>query len=193
MNQRFLKPFPDDVQPFLGARQEPLPLVPPTGDRTQLEQLQSLATQSIWQQRSQVDSQMASAALSGLWLWHGFLEQAHELCQDIPTAEGSYWHGIMHRIEGDFWNAKYWMRRAGRHPVHSQILSDISHLSLPITSSTVTEVLKKSDWDAEDFVDACERSIDGSHEEQTLACRWIQTVEWRCLMLYCLACCQPNA
>lgn len=41
-------------------------------------------------------------------------EQAHNIAQDIPTAEGSWIHAYLHRWEGDEWNANYWYRRAGR-------------------------------------------------------------------------------
>jgi hypothetical protein len=26
---------------------------------------------------------------------------------------GSAWHAVVHRLEGDFWNSKYWWRRVG--------------------------------------------------------------------------------
>ena len=37
---------------------------------------------------------------------------AHNIAQDIPTNFGSYLHGLLHRIEGDNWNAGYWYRQA---------------------------------------------------------------------------------
>jgi hypothetical protein len=40
------------------------------------------------------------------------LSTAHTLCQDIATPQGSAWHAIVHRREGDFWNSNYWWRRA---------------------------------------------------------------------------------
>ncbi len=50
---------------------------------------------------------------AGLWLYVDDLHRSHELSQQILTSEGSLWHGIMHRREGDFWNSKYWFRKAG--------------------------------------------------------------------------------
>jgi hypothetical protein len=54
---------------------------------------------------------------SALWLYVGDLERSHAVSQNIPSPTGSYWHGIMHRREGDFPNAKYWFRKAVGHAV----------------------------------------------------------------------------
>ena len=40
------------------------------------------------------------------------LAGAHEIVQDMEGMEAAYIHGIIHRREGDFWNANYWFRRA---------------------------------------------------------------------------------
>jgi hypothetical protein len=50
---------------------------------------------------------------AGIWLYVDDLERSHLISQNIHTSEGSYWHGVMHRREGDFSNAKYWFRQAG--------------------------------------------------------------------------------
>jgi GTP cyclohydrolase II len=62
------------------------------------------------------------AVKAGLHLLNDDLGRAHELAQ---AHEGDktcdYWHAIVHRREGDFDNAKYWLHRAGRHPVLSRV------------------------------------------------------------------------
>ena len=53
---------------------------------------------------------------AALWLYVDELDRSHEISQNIKDATGSYWHGIMHRREGDFSNSHYWFTRAGIHP-----------------------------------------------------------------------------
>ncbi len=44
----------------------------------------------------------------------GEWQAAHELVQKDATLLGCWAHGIVHLIEGDLENAKYWYRRAHR-------------------------------------------------------------------------------
>lgn len=55
-----------------------------------------------------------SLPLQALW-WEvrGDWERAHELCQDAESREGDRVHALLHRIEGDESNARYWYSRAG--------------------------------------------------------------------------------
>src|SRR3954447_6738618 len=41
------------------------------------------------------------AAMSGLYLYFCAYDESHKISQDIETAEGSFWHGILHRQEPD--------------------------------------------------------------------------------------------
>jgi hypothetical protein len=54
---------------------------------------------------------------AGLWLYVDDLERSHRISQGQDDATGAYWHGIMHRREGDYSNSHYWMRRAAAHPL----------------------------------------------------------------------------
>ncbi len=55
--------------------------------------------------------------ISALWLYCSDLDKSHTISQGIEGVSGAYWHGIMHRREGDFSNGHYWMRMAARHPL----------------------------------------------------------------------------
>jgi hypothetical protein len=54
---------------------------------------------------------------AGLWLYVDDLDRSHTVSQGIEGVTGAFWHGIMHRREGDFSNSHYWMRRAAGHPL----------------------------------------------------------------------------
>ncbi len=50
-----------------------------------------------------------------LWLARaGKWDAAHDLCQDVTGAAGSWIHAWLHREEGDIPNAGYWYSRADR-------------------------------------------------------------------------------
>ncbi len=53
---------------------------------------------------------------AGLWLYVDELDRSHVISQGIHDTTGSYWHGIMHRREGDFGNSHYWFNKVGHHP-----------------------------------------------------------------------------
>src|SRR3972149_6073193 len=54
-----------------------------------------------------IDTNMANACLAAVWLYQDFLQESHNISQTIHTQTGSCWHGIMHRLEPDFYNSKY--------------------------------------------------------------------------------------
>lgn len=62
-----------------------------------------------------------SSLATGLWLYVDDLDRSHALSQNDPSRTGSYWHGIMHRREGDFSNSHYWFHRVGSHPAMDRL------------------------------------------------------------------------
>jgi hypothetical protein len=44
----------------------------------------------------------------------GDWRQAHEIVQEQKSSVGSWLHGIVHTLEGDLDNARYWYRKADR-------------------------------------------------------------------------------
>ncbi len=50
----------------------------------------------------------ADLLASGNW------EDAHAIVQDDPSALAAWMHGVVHLLEGDASNARYWYGRAGR-------------------------------------------------------------------------------
>lgn len=124
------------------------------------------------------DPSMAQCCLSGLWLYYDFLDESHTISQNIHTPEGSYWHAIMHRREGDFSNSKYWVRRVGDHPVYAQLANKAQSLG----ETSVAALAEK--WDPYVWVDLCQEAIQGGRD-LVEPCQRLQQAEWRLLFDYC--------
>lgn len=93
---------------------------------------------------------------AGVWLYVDDLDRSHQISQSLDTPTGAFLHAIMHRREGDFWNSKYWYRRAQGHPAMT--------------------------GDPFSFVDEVERRHTGNPEDLVS----LQRQEWHTLMEWCL-------
>src|SRR5262245_27692199 len=142
---------------------------------TALALIRSLAGAKI------ADFVASRCVISGLWLWHDFLDESHQISQDIDTVEGGYWHAMMHRREPDYGNAKYWFRRVPRHSIHEPLAGAARELATQARLDPVAEFLVRQDgWDAFRFVDLCEAIARGRSQCEQLA-REVARAEWRLL------------
>jgi hypothetical protein len=103
------------------------------------------------------------AAMAGLYVYFGCWDEAHEVAQGISSAEGSYWHAIVHRQEPDAGNSSYWFRQVGTHPIFAEL----------------AEIAGVARWDPFEFIRQCERNAPGALE--------LQRAEWQLLFDYCAA------
>lgn len=133
-----------------------------------------------------VDREMGSCCIAAVWLVHDFLDESHAISQQIDTPSGSFWHGILHRREGDFSNAKYWFRRVGRHVVFDELGQRAVELAAERGDAKAIERLTKSGaWDPLAFVDVCESIAAGGGGKHAELCRDIQQAEWELLFHHC--------
>ncbi len=87
---------------------------------------------------------------AGLFYAYDALAESHGIFQGIGGDTASYWHGMIHRREGDFENARYWFRRTGELPVYSEL-----HLHAAPISPLMARQLN---WDPYVFVGQCEQA-----------------------------------
>lgn len=154
---------------------------PPNG--AALAQLSALDEGRLCDGHPVRDRDMARACLAGLWLYHDFLDESHKISQSLHGREGSYWHGIMHRREGDYANAKYWFRRVGAHPIHEALGRSARALAQDADRGVAT-FGASSAWDAAAFVDLCAAACAG-HSDAADLCQRIEEREWQLLFDYC--------
>ncbi len=162
-----------------------LDLGPGIPNRQVEAQLAALTPDTVFSGQTVTDPRMARCCISGLWLRHNFLDESHAISQDINTSTGSYWHGIMHRREPDFSNAKYWFRRVGDHPIFADLNTAAQQLAAIEPTDAYSEHLPtRSKWDPHGFVDLCEEVLRGRARCHSL-CQKIAQTEWDLLFDYC--------
>ena len=94
-----------------------MPLGPGKPNQPLRSKLADLTPESAFAHARLADREMAQACIAGVWLYHDFLDESHTISQKLQSTTGSYWHGIMHRREPDYANAKYWFDRVSEHPI----------------------------------------------------------------------------
>ncbi|MBZ5595507.1 MAG: hypothetical protein LAP39_24955 [Acidobacteriia bacterium] len=121
-------------------------------------------------------------ALAGLYLYFSCREEAHEAAQSDSSAEGSYWHAIVHRQEPDPGNSSYWFHRVGEHPVFPRVLEAAGAIGAEHLDAT----LRFSEaWDPFAFIEICEQARRRPGSALERAALEIQRAEWQLLFDYC--------
>ena len=131
-----------------------------------------------------LNAALQPAVRSAALLWHDYLDESHTISQDLPGADGSFLHGIMHRREPDFPNAKYWFHRVGKHRSFPGIAIQVTRL-LDTKGETglAAKLSPRGDWDPFAFVDACCQAAESplsTTAVQTLQA--VQEIEFDCLL-----------
>lgn len=119
---------------------------------------------------------MFALVRGGLFYALDALDESHVLFQQAHDDVASYWHGMMHRREGDFENARYWFRRSGTLPVASELHRESSEHSALMA--------RQISWDPFLFTSQCEQARFGD-EELAPELQALQRSEFHVLFGYC--------
>ena len=163
---------------------DPLPPLAPRGawDSELTDRIQDISLEALFDGQPVKDSRMGYALQSGLLLWNDALDASHTISQGLEGRTGSYWHGIMHRREPDYSNAKYWFGRVGVHPTfpalreRALVLLQSGSTGSDLLAGYVEAIEEIEDWDAFRFVDWCQ-AADGDGSTPEAVKSFLQTVQ----------------
>lgn len=95
-------------------------------------------------------------------LWHDHWDLAHGIAQSHEgQADHDLLHAILHRREGDYANAGYWFRSAGRHPCLARMGEAVSSL-LPSGDPLREALMPSGQWSAKAFIEEVRRHAGSS-------------------------------
>lgn len=145
-------------------------------DRDAVRRLQGTDDDALAGGKILADRSAFALVKGGLFYALDALPEAHAIFQDAHDDTGSYWHGMLHRREGDFDNARYWFRRAGTMPFFSEIhRRACAHSEL---------MARQSNWDPYLFTGQCEQAKFGA-DELTAEMVALQRAEFDAVFDYC--------
>jgi hypothetical protein len=90
-----------------------------------------------------------------LWVRIGQIDPAHGIVESATRGIEAYIHGVIHRMEGDSWNAKYWFRQV-RAP---QLVESLNRHILKGAPKGYLYPWGTSVFDPSAFVDACQSTV----------------------------------
>ena len=130
-----------------------------------------------------LSGEVAGLARSAALLWHDHLDESHTVSQDIGSTDGSFLHGIMHRREPDYSNAKYWFHRVGDHPCFSTLASAATdYLDAAGDEALAKRLAPGGYWDPFAFVDAVEAAVHYGNPGEIELLQHVQRIEFETLV-----------
>ena len=130
---------------------------------------------------AKLDAGKAELVRALVLIWHDHLDESHTLSQEIHGGDASFLHGIMHRREPDYSNAKYWFHRVGQHGAFPEIARRTADLlrSAPALSQTL---LDEGCWDAFAMIDATAAATRQKDSDTYRLLQQVQRVEMEVLL-----------
>jgi hypothetical protein len=168
--------FTREVDRLLSESPERLPLSQVALPRADLCAIRSQDPSTLFP-----EARDGQAALAGLLLRIGCWAESHTIAQDVASAQGSYWHGIIHRMEPDPSNAAYWFRRVGKHAVFPDLFKRAQEI---LGNGGPEHWRLKNLWDPFLFIDWCEEAREKGGLAEAAASE-IQMAEWQLLFDWC--------
>jgi hypothetical protein len=152
---------------------------PASSDRAALA---ALAADRLSAGRGPRDGEAAALVIAGLWFAFDFMDEAHRIAQDVDTADGSYWHALVHRREPDAANAAYWFRRVRDHAIWPELRADAREIVAAQASASreLQALVDRPRWDAVAFVELCDGAEPRGRDVEAL--RAIARREWALLI-----------
>ena len=125
-------------------------------------------------------------ARGAVLLWHDHHDASHRLAQDIPSREGCWLHGILHRREPDFSNAAYWFQRAGAHAAFAKLARRAAALVEEARDTELQRAWFRGDaWNAAGFIAACEQcTTRPANDPRRLLLEKIQAAEFEVFLAH---------
>jgi hypothetical protein len=141
-----------------------------------------------WAEENGVPAEASRLLKATALLYQDHHDAAHDLVQDGSDTDSALIHAILHRREPDFWNAKYWFRRAMDHPIYQELVSQASRLaSDDATRRTVQTLTMAGSVDPFRFVDEIESvSHARTRGPEATFLRQLQHAEFEALVKYLL-------
>ncbi len=121
---------------------------------------------------------------AGLLQIHDYLEESHSCSQSVQHQgrhkASDYWHGIMHRREPDYSNAKYWFRNVGSHPIFADVAIAAAELKPNDTPGWDHKLKLSSGWDPFAFIDLCQECNRSGNLQLV---EWAENIQWAEMLL----------
>lgn len=138
-----------------------------------------------------VQQLIADASLPGnsllvamIWLRIGVIDPPHAIVQVSETPIASYLHGVVHRLEGDYWNSKYWFKQTqGDRQLETLFNAIRRRLQEESLWQSATDLkIVRERFEPCEFVSACQQlRQQAAIQENVVILERIGWVEWACL------------